>query len=342
MRRLSPRSLLPVFALASLVAAGLDARTSARQQTDLDRLMAETLRNRNEAWLRLHDYILDERESFEILGDDRLALQGFRREYTWFLRDGYLVRSPVRSNGVMISEPERRRYEETWLKEEKDREARQKAREEKNAQEAAARQTAAVDPPMSVEDVVRQNPQSRFMSEAYFMKFRFEPGNYYLAGREEIDGRPVLKIEYYPTRMFSDQDREARRDDPSATKQTSKSSRERDREQELEDRIDRSMNKVTLVTLWVDPEERQIVRFLFDNADFGFLPYRQIVRVEQIKAEMTMGRYFDGVWLPKEIRATGAATLATGTLRFNYARAFYDYRMGEVRARIRAYVPKLP
>lgn len=342
MRRPFPRSLLPVLALAALAAAGLDAQTSARQQNDLDRLMADTLKNRNEAWLRLHDYILDEHESFEILGDDRLALQGFRREYSWFLRDGYLVRSPVRSNGVAISEHERRRYEETWLKEEKDGEARQKAREEKKAQEAAAAQMAAVDPPMSIEDVVRQDPQSRFMSEAYFMKFRFEPGNYYLAGREEIDGRPVLKIEYYPTRMFSDEQRQKRRDDRASGKAAAGPRRERDREHELEDRIERSMNKVTLVTLWVDPEERQIVRFLFDNADFGFLPYRQIVRVEQVKAQMTMGRHFDGVWLPKEIRGTGAATLATGTLRFSYAREFYDYRMGEVRARIRAYVPKLP
>lgn len=342
MRRSFSTSLLPALALAALAAALLDARPLARQQSDLDRLMADTLKNRNEAWLRLHDYILDERESFEILGDDRLALQGFRREYTWFLRDGYLVRSPVRSNGVAISEQERRRYEETWLKEEKDREARQKAREDKKAQEAAAAQTGAVDPPMSVEDVVRQDPQSRFMSEAYFMKFRFEPGNYYLAGREEIDGRPVLKIEYYPTRMFSDEQRQERRDDRAAGKAAAEKSRERDRERDVEERIERSMNKVTLVTLWVDPEERQIVRFLFDNADFGFLPYRQIVRVEKVMAQMTMGRYFDGVWLPKEIRGTGAATLATGTLRFNYAREFYDYRMGEVRARIRAYVPKLP
>ncbi len=346
MRRSFAVSLLAVLAIAALALAVLDARPSARQQNDLDLLMADTLKNRNEAWLRLHDYILDERESFEILGDDRLALQGFRREYTWFLRDGYLVRSPIRSNGVAISEQERRRYEETWLKDEKDREARQKTREDKKAQEAAAAQAAAVDPPMTVEDVVRQDPQSRFMSEAYFMKFRFEPGNYYLAGREEIDGRPVLKIEYYPTRMFSDEERQERRSDrasgKAATEKRRERDRDRDREQELEDRIDRSLNKVTLVTLWVDPAERQIVRFLFDNADFGFLPYRQIVRVEQITGQMTMGRYFDGVWLPKEIRAAGSATLATGTLRFNYAREFYDYRMGEVRARIRAYVPKLP
>ncbi len=36
------------------------------------------------------------------------------------------------------------------------------------------------------------------------MDFKFEPGNYYLAGREQLDGQPVLRIEYYPTRMFND------------------------------------------------------------------------------------------------------------------------------------------
>ncbi len=46
------------------------------------------------------------------------------------------------------------------------------------------------------------------MSEAYFMDFKFEPGNYYLAGREKLEGQDVLKIEYYPTNLFNDQDDE--------------------------------------------------------------------------------------------------------------------------------------
>ncbi len=47
-------------------------------------------------------------------------------------------------------------------------------------------------------------PTPRFVSEAYFMDFKFEPGNYYLAGREQLDGQQVLRIEYYPKRMFND------------------------------------------------------------------------------------------------------------------------------------------
>ena len=36
------------------------------------------------------------------------------------------------------------------------------------------------------------------MSAAYFLRFKFEPGRYGLAGKETIDGREVLRVEYYP------------------------------------------------------------------------------------------------------------------------------------------------
>ncbi|MEW5981774.1 MAG: hypothetical protein AB1806_05325 [Acidobacteriota bacterium] len=338
-KRQLPKVASVLLVTIATAVALLQAQTPAGGQSDLDQLMAAALKNRDDSWLRLHDYVLDERETFEILGGDRIPLHGLRREYSWSVREGYLVRRPMRSNGVAIPPDEQLRYEDEWLQEEKTREKRHREREAKKAQDQ-------VDAPVGVDDVVRQDARSRFMSEAYFMRFPFEAGNYYLVGREELEGRPVLKVEYYPTRMFSDSKRDDRRDDADPaqppTKRDQERRREREREQELEDRIERSMNKVTLITLWVDPEERQIVRFLFDNADWGFLPYRQIARVDDVQAEMTMGRYFDGVWLPKGIRGTGAATLATGTFRFTYTREFYDYRMGEVRARIRAYVPKMP
>jgi hypothetical protein len=97
-----------------------------------------------------------------------------------------------------------------------------------------------------------------------------------------------------------------------------------------------------MVTMWIDPQEYQIVRFLFDNADWGFLPGRAIVRVDQAKASMAMGRYFDNVWLPKEIAFNFGATFAAGSYTFRYGREFYDYRKGEVSAKIRGYVPKEP
>ena len=51
------------------------------------------------------------------------------------------------------------------------------------------------------------------------MDFKFEPGNYYLAGREQLEGQQVLRIEYYPTRMFNDDDDEGRATRPTRRKQ---------------------------------------------------------------------------------------------------------------------------
>ena len=37
-------------------------------------------------------------------GPARIPLWGERRDYTWYIRDGFFVRSPVKVNGVTIGE----------------------------------------------------------------------------------------------------------------------------------------------------------------------------------------------------------------------------------------------
>ncbi|MEI6668656.1 MAG: hypothetical protein WCP29_10910 [Acidobacteriota bacterium] len=329
----SPRtSFVVAAAVCLLVAAGhaQQGATSTTPLNDLDAFMAKVLERRNDNWRTLHDYILSERERVVITGPAGVRLEGLDREFGWFVRDGYLVRSPVRANGVTVRESERRQYEEKWLAEEKRREQRQKARAARNAP------AEAMPPPtadLGTGEVVKQSGEPRFISEAYFMRFPFEPGNYYVAGRATIEGLGVVIVEYYPSRLF--RDRHSRPQQDAAGKPTPGST-----DSALEDDIRRSMNKVTKVTMWIDPEERQIVKYTFDNADFGFLPARALVRVDQAQASMTMGRQFDNVWLPKDISLKAEATLATGSYRFTYDRTFYDYRKGEVSARIRAYVPK--
>jgi len=329
--------------------------------TDLDAFMARVLERRNDNWKTLHDYILSERETFQILGPAGIPLAGQRREFQWFIRDGYLVRSPVKANGASLGEADRQKYEADWLKKEKDREQRAKekaAKKDKDAVEAeVVEELRAIEPGSDKEVVAMVGTEPRFISEAYFMKFPFEPGNYYLAGRETMDGRPVVKIEYYPSRLFSDdEDREKKAISVSpggdvkvetagekpAGKEPSKRTAKRNKGDDLESEIEAALNKVTMVTMWIDPQEYQIVRFAFDNADWGFLPGRAIVRVDQAKATMTMGRYFDNVWLPKEIAFNFGATFAAGSYTFRYGREFYDYRKGEVSAKIRGYVPKEP
>jgi hypothetical protein len=330
---------------------------------DLDALMARVLAHRDETWKRLNDYVLDEREALEIFAPGRLPLHRARSEYTWFVREGVLVRSPVRSNGVTVREDDRRQYEANWLAGERRREARRRERAQRAAtaegggppeSTAPPPPDATAPPPDSTAtlpgaaptdagEVATQAIEPRFVSEAYFLRFRFEPGNYYFVGRETLDDREVLRIEYYPTQLFKDDEPpppEQTREVSAAQGPHEKDQRQRtdeDRERELD--FERRFNKVALVTLWVDPAAEQIVRYTFDNVDFNFLPGRSIVRLETVRASMTMGRFLDGAWLPRGLEMTGAVTLAVGRFSVRYGRDFSNYRQAEATATIRAFGP---
>ena len=89
--------------------------------------------------------------------------------------------------------------------------------------------------------------------------------------------------------MFNDNDDDERRGRQREPR------RENQREREIEQRIERQMNKTALVTLWVDPAEHQIVKYTFDNVWMDFLPGGWLVKVDDIKASMTMGQPFPGV-----------------------------------------------
>ncbi len=286
---------------------------------DIDSFMARVLEHRDEAWKKLHDYVLSEAERFDLTGPGNVRLHGVRREYSWYVRDGYLVRSPVRYDGVAIGDADRRRYEETWLKEERNREARR-------AKTAAANPSDDTDAG-SAQGLVDQRGEPRFISEAFFLKFKFEAGNYYVAGRERIDGRDVVRVEYYPTRLFDP--RTAGHDERGRKPRSQK-------EADFDRRIARDLNKVSVVRLWVDPDAYQVVRYEFENVDFGFLPARWLVRVDSLTASMTMAPAIDGVWLPRDLDVRGDLTLASGTYAFRYGRQLYDYKKAETGARIRS------
>jgi hypothetical protein len=53
-----------------------------------------------------------------------------------------------------------------------------------------------------VEAIIKQTAQPQFIDSAYFMEFRFDGGQYALAGKEQFEGHDVLRIEYYPTKLF--------------------------------------------------------------------------------------------------------------------------------------------
>ncbi len=74
--------------------------------------MARVLARRDDNWRKLQQYVLDEQERAELLGPGHLRLYGLARDYTWYIRDGVFVRSPVKFDGVTLGEEERRKYRE--------------------------------------------------------------------------------------------------------------------------------------------------------------------------------------------------------------------------------------
>src|SRR5262245_18297979 len=83
--------------------------------TDLDRFMARALQRRDVDREARTDYVLDEVDVFEVLGPGRVPYARMRRVYTWYVREGIHVRSPLKYDGVPISETDLRAYEERWI-----------------------------------------------------------------------------------------------------------------------------------------------------------------------------------------------------------------------------------
>jgi hypothetical protein len=310
------------------------AQPAARPATDLDRLMEDVVRRRDDNWKKLQQYILTERQKVTVTGPDGLRLFGSAHDYQWFVKDGFFIRSPLAANGVTIADDERRRYEDRYLTRMKARDARKAKRDAEKGLPPAPTSTEAVG------DLLSQQAEPSFVSAAYFLEFKFEPGRYALAGRETLDGREVLRIEYHPTRLFSDDEsvtigvgsqganisrneREARRE------------RQRPKDHDREDRIEQQMNKTALITLWVLRDEKQIVRYVFDNVDWGFLPGRSVVRFDDLTASMRMHEAFPGIWLPQAIAARIRVATALGRTGASYDVTYSDYRQAGVTVQVK-------
>jgi len=316
-----PSSRLRWLASAAVCAALSLAAVPA--ENDLDAFMRQVVARRDENWKKLQQYVLDEHETADLLGPGRTRLYGLVRDYTWYIRDGVFVRSPVRYDGVTLDEAERLKYEKDWIERERHRDEKHDEKKDALAQPAPA--AAATPDPDALVKLARE-PQ--FVSSAYFLRFHFEPGHYAFAGRETFDGQQVYKIEYYPERLFND-DHEPGDGGDAGTHQAP-------RQQSDEDaRFERQMNKVALVTLWVVPDTFQIVQYAFDNIGFDFLPGRALVRIDTIRATMRMTQAFAGVWLPARIEGRGVLSLATGSYEVHYATQYVNYREAAVKVRIR-------
>jgi len=332
------RTLLGLFVCASVFSGLSVALASSAAQSDLDAFMEKVLARRDDNWKKLQQYVLEEKEAFDLTGPGRFPLWGMRREYSWFIRDGIFVRSPVSADGVKLSEDDRQKAEASWLRRQKNREEREKRNAEREAKglppERENREvvmgptgvkTSSSDerdssaPITNTEDMLKQVREPQFVSSAYFLKFRFEKGRYALAGREQVDGVDTLKIEYYPeTGLFKD-----------GRSKPDKRVRNKD------DEIEEKMNKVSMVTLWVEPKTHQIMQYTFDDLDWDFFPGRALVRIGDVQATMQMGQAFPNVWLPKGIEMHFEMMLAVGAVDATYRVEYLNYKEAAVTYKIK-------
>ena len=220
-------------------------------------------------------------------GPQRVPIWGERREYTWYIRDGFFVRSPLKFNGVAIGEAERQKFEADFLKQ---------------AQERDKRAAAAAASSLDGGGITIQSGGSRPGHGA---------GDRHRAGRrrpDSADARAAVHlVRLFPAlqvrrgQVRARRPRDARRprgaahrvlprahvrrhrSPPQPRKATSDEEKARDAE------VQRLMNKVALVTLWVEPKAHQIVKYTFDNVGFDFLPAQWLVHVSDVKATMTVG-----------------------------------------------------
>jgi hypothetical protein len=296
-----------------IAAAGLLAVVALpAAQSDLDALMSRVLSRRDQSWKQLQQYTLGEQETLRVTAPGGIPIYGFDRQYLWFPRAGFFIRSPVRADGVALGDDERRRAEDRWLAQQQIREKRRAARS--SEPDTGPQPDASPD---AIQDVISQSFEPQFVSSANFLRFRFDPGQYAFVGRERLMNRDVLRIEYYPTKLFAEgrarPNRELRKDDA---------------------RIQNRMNKVSLITLWVDPALEQILQYDFHNIDMDFLPARSLVRLDELEAWMRMSEAFPGVWLPASITIGFQMTLAIGEVAARYEVTYDDYRLAATAAKV--------
>jgi hypothetical protein len=300
--------------------------------------MEKVLARRDDNWKKLQQYVLEEEERFDLIGPGGFPLWGMRREYAWFIRQGIFVRSPVSADGVKLSEADRKKAEDDWLRRQRNREENAKRRAEREAKgETPEPKTTSVTigptgvsvgssddqdtgaPITNTEDMLKQVREPQFVSSAYFLKFRFEQGHYALAGREKVGEVDALKIEYYPEAGLFKEGR---------TKPDKKARDE-------DERISERMNKASMVTLWVDPKTHQILQYTFDDLDWDFFPGRSLVRIGDVEATMQMAQAFPNVWLPKSIEMHFQMTLAVGSLDATYHVDYQNYKEAAVTYKIK-------
>lgn len=325
----SRRILHLACAVCAVVFAG---SASPIAQSDLDAFMRQVLEQRDANWKKLQQYVLDEREQVDLRGPGGAPLWGEQRDYTWYVRDGFFIRSPLRVNGSSVSESDRLDYERRYLERERNREVLAQA---DRATPSSGSPGATDVAPDGVDGLITQSRWPQFISSAYFLRFTFDEGRYALVGRERLDGEDVLRIEYYPKALFKE---DRRRDRQTERRPDSAGADISDRARQAE--LRRLMNTSSKVTLWIEPASHQIVKYTFEDLGWNFFPAQWLTQMDSATASMTMGQPFTGVWLPHAVEVRVGMLMALGNVDLRYSLQYEHYRQPDVRSTIR--IPDTP
>ena len=273
--------------------------------------MKQVMERRDDNWKKLQQYILDEREEFDVRGPGGLPLWGGRTDYTWFIRDGFFVRSPLKVNGVTVGEDDRRKSEADYLRRAQNREKRDRAREAERT-EARGRLNSRLRRRSRTGSA--EQGSAAPASRASFSR-RVSPSSSRRRTSSASSSTPAA------TRSSAASSSKGRTSCASSTTRRSCSpttrsagaggrsgvriARGRPNDQGVDDTVNRLLNKGSRVTLWIEPAAKQIVKYTFDNVDMDFFPAQWIASVTGGHASMTMGQPFPDVWLPRETAVPG-------------------------------------
>src|SRR5262250_686854 len=111
----SPHLVRASVASAGVLVTLLTLSPAPSAQNDLDAFMKDVVARRDDNWKKLQQYILDEREEIMLNGPGGTRLWGEQKDYTWFLREGFFIKSPLKANGATVSEADRRKYEDQYM-----------------------------------------------------------------------------------------------------------------------------------------------------------------------------------------------------------------------------------
>ena len=268
-----------------------------RNDNDIDRFMQRVLAQRDAApWRGLGDFVLRETYSFELVAPPDSRLSSFRRvrQYEWYVREGTAVRSPVRVDGVGIDDETRR--------------APMRRRG------CATRSGGAP----SYEPIV-----TMMARRAVGSRSRKTPSP---------ASSPTSSTSWSGRWSRASTTSSAARPSRAARSCASSSTRPAPSGRRPASGINRGIVKTSMVTLWVDPEIHQIVKYAFENAGLDFLRFRWLLRADGLQAEMELAPV-RGVWMPARMTLSGRATTALGEYVAAFTQEFFDYRQAETGAR---------